>query len=62
MPFARIDIRKGKDAAYRREIGRVIYEAMVGVGVPPKDRFQVINEHDAAPVEQGQCLGKFLFA
>jgi 4-oxalocrotonate tautomerase len=47
MPFARIDIRKGKDAAYRREIGRVIYEAMVGVGVPPKDRFQVINEHDA---------------
>jgi phenylpyruvate tautomerase PptA (4-oxalocrotonate tautomerase family) len=47
MPFARIDIRKGKDAAYRREIGRVIYEAMVGVGVPPKDRFQVVNEHDA---------------
>jgi len=27
MPFARIDIRKGKDAAYRREIGRVVYEA-----------------------------------
>jgi 4-oxalocrotonate tautomerase len=47
MPFARIDLRKGKDAAYRREIGRVVYEALVGVGVPPKDRFQVINEHDA---------------
>src|ERR1700727_1906326 len=47
MPFARIDIRKGKDAAYRGEVGRVIYEAMVGVGVPPKDRFQVVNEHDA---------------
>ena len=47
MPFARIDLRKGKDAAYRREIGRVIYEAIVGVGVPQKDRFQVVNEHDA---------------
>lgn len=47
MPLARIDLRKGKDANYRREIGRVVYEAMVGVGVPPKDRFQVIHEHDA---------------
>ena len=47
MPFARIDLRKGKDAAYRREIGRVVYEAMIGVGVPLKDRFQVVHEHDA---------------
>src|SRR6201986_3295188 len=47
MPLARIDLRKGKDAAYRRENGRVVYEAMLGVGVPQKDRFQVIHEHDA---------------
>ena len=47
MPFARIDLRKGKNAAYRQEIGRVVYEALVSVGVPAKDRFQVINEHDA---------------
>ena len=47
MPLARIDLRKGKDAAYRREIGRVVYDAMIGVGVPQKDRFQVIHEHDA---------------
>jgi phenylpyruvate tautomerase PptA (4-oxalocrotonate tautomerase family) len=47
MPLVRIDIRKGKDAAYRQEIGRVVYEAMVGVGVPQKDRFQIISEHDA---------------
>jgi phenylpyruvate tautomerase PptA (4-oxalocrotonate tautomerase family) len=47
MPLVRIDIRKGKDAAYRQEIGRVIYEAMVGVGVPWNDRFQIIAEHDA---------------
>jgi len=52
MPFARIDIRKGTNATYGQEIGRVVYEALVSVGVPPKDRFQVINEHDA---------GNFLF-
>ena len=47
MPLARIDLRKGKDAAYRRAIGRVLYEAMVSVGVPENDRFQLITEHDA---------------
>jgi len=34
MPLVRIDVRKGKDAAYRQEIGRVVYEALVGVGAP----------------------------
>jgi 4-oxalocrotonate tautomerase len=46
MPLARINLREGKDAAYRREIGRVVYEALVGVGVPKDDRFQVISEYD----------------
>ena len=46
MPLARIDLRKGKDAAYRQNVGRVVYEAMVAVGVPEKDRFQIIGEHD----------------
>ena len=32
MPLVRIDVRKGKDVAYRQEIGRVVYEALVGVG------------------------------
>lgn len=47
MPFVRIDLRKGKDAAYRQEIGRVVYEALIGVGVPKNDRFQVIGQYDA---------------
>jgi phenylpyruvate tautomerase PptA (4-oxalocrotonate tautomerase family) len=47
MPLVRIDLLKGKDASYRRAIGRAVYNAMVGVGVPEKDRFQVINEFDA---------------
>jgi 4-oxalocrotonate tautomerase len=47
MPLVRIDLRKGKDATYRQEIGRVVYEAMASVGVPEKDRFQIVAEHHA---------------
>ncbi|QPF90384.1 tautomerase family protein [Bradyrhizobium commune] len=47
MPLVRIDLRKGKSATYRQAIGRVVYEAMIGVGVPANDRFQVITEHEA---------------
>jgi 4-oxalocrotonate tautomerase len=47
MPLVRIDLRKGRDAAVRQDIGRVVYEAMVGVGVPEGDRFQIVAEHDA---------------
>ena len=47
MPLVRIDLRKGKDAAYRQQVARVVYDAMVGVGVPVNDRFELVNEHDA---------------
>ena len=47
MPLVRIDVRKGKDAAYRQKIGRIVYDALVSVGVPEKDRFQIIAEHEA---------------
>jgi phenylpyruvate tautomerase PptA (4-oxalocrotonate tautomerase family) len=46
MPLVRIDLRKGKDATYRQQVGRVVYEAMVGVGVPANDRFQIVAEHE----------------
>ena len=48
-PLVRIELRKGKDLTYRQEIGRVVYEAMiaVGVGVRANARFQVVSEHDA---------------
>ena len=46
MPFVRIDLRKGKDAAFREEISRVVHGALVSVGVPKDDRFQVIAEHE----------------
>lgn len=47
MQLVRIDLRKGKDAAYRQDIGRVVYEALVSVGAPQKDRFQVVGEYEA---------------
>jgi len=47
MPLVRIDVRKGKDAAFRQEIGRIVYEALLGVGVPKDDRFQLISEYDS---------------
>jgi hypothetical protein len=30
-----------------KEIGRAVYETLVGVGVPKNDRLQVIGEHGA---------------
>ena len=48
MPLVRIDLEKGKDAAYRQAAGRIVYEAMVAhTGVPRNDRFQIIGEHAA---------------
>ena len=52
MPLVRIDLRKGNDSAYLQKVGRVVYEALLSVGVPEKDRFQIIGEHEA---------GNFLF-
>jgi len=46
MPQVRIDLLKGKSAQYRRKVGQVVYDALIGIGVPKDDRFQVITEHD----------------
>jgi phenylpyruvate tautomerase PptA (4-oxalocrotonate tautomerase family) len=47
MPLVRIDLRKGKHAGRQQAIGQAVYEAMIAVGVPANDRFQIIAEHDA---------------
>ncbi|QWT20641.1 tautomerase family protein [Bacillus sp. NP157] len=47
MPLIRIDVRRGKDAAYRTALGKGVHDALVSIGVPPDDRFQVIAEHGA---------------
>ena len=46
MPLARIDLLQGKSAEYRRAIGDVVYEGVIGpLKAPKDDRFQVITEH-----------------
>jgi 4-oxalocrotonate tautomerase len=47
MPLARIDVPRGRTAAFRRIVGDVVYESMLDtLKVPAHDRFQVITEHD----------------
>ena len=46
MPFARIDLIKGKSADYRATVADVVYEGIIGVlKAPDGDRFIVVNEH-----------------
>jgi phenylpyruvate tautomerase PptA (4-oxalocrotonate tautomerase family) len=46
MPLVRIALMKGQPAL-GRQIGAVVYRAMVDtIGVPADDNFQVITEHD----------------
>jgi 4-oxalocrotonate tautomerase len=47
MPLVRISLMQGKPAEFRRKVGDLIYQTMVEViNVPPKDKFQIITEHD----------------
>jgi phenylpyruvate tautomerase PptA (4-oxalocrotonate tautomerase family) len=46
MPFARIDLLKGKSAEYRATVADITYRGIVDVlKAPDGDRFIVINEH-----------------
>jgi phenylpyruvate tautomerase PptA (4-oxalocrotonate tautomerase family) len=46
MPFARIDLIKGKPAEYRATVADVVYKGIVEVlKAPEGDRFIVIGEH-----------------
>jgi phenylpyruvate tautomerase PptA (4-oxalocrotonate tautomerase family) len=46
MPFARIDLLKGKTAEYRATLADVVYQGIVDVlKAPDGDRFIVVGEH-----------------
>ena len=48
MPLVRIDLRRGKPAAYRKAIGEGVYRALRETfDVPEDDRFLIVSEHDA---------------
>lgn len=47
MPFARIDLNKGKTPEYRATLADIVYQGIVGVlKAPDGDRFIVVNEHE----------------
>ena len=47
MPVVRIDLMKGKPEGFGKQVGAIVYRAMVEtINVPPKDNFQLITEHD----------------
>lgn len=46
MPIVRIDLLEGKTPEYRRQLGEIVYRAMIeALGVPKDDRFEIIAEH-----------------
>ena len=46
MPLVRISVLKGKSRDYRRKVGHAVHQALVAsIGVPEKDRFQLITDH-----------------
>jgi phenylpyruvate tautomerase PptA (4-oxalocrotonate tautomerase family) len=47
MPLVRIALKRRKVPQFGRKIGEVVYRAMVDIlGVPVRDNFQIITEHD----------------
>jgi 4-oxalocrotonate tautomerase len=47
MPLVRIDLQKGKSAAYKKAIADGVYRALRETfTVPEEDRFIVVTEHD----------------
>ena len=48
MPLVRIDLIRGKPAAFRKQVGEIVYNAMrETINVPVDDKFQIITEHAA---------------
>ncbi len=48
MPLVRIDLRRGKPAAYKKAICDSVYRALTETfNVPKDDRFMIVNEHEA---------------
>jgi phenylpyruvate tautomerase PptA (4-oxalocrotonate tautomerase family) len=47
MPFARIDLAKGKPAKYRTTLANVVADGIIEIlKAPEGDRFIVVNEHE----------------
>ncbi|MFZ3003192.1 MAG: tautomerase family protein [Undibacterium umbellatum] len=48
MPMSRVSLLKGKSPAYLQALSDALHQALVDAyGVPLKDRFQLIQQHEA---------------
>lgn len=57
MPLVRISLVKGKPAGHARAIGDAVHEALVEtINVPPRDRFQLITEHEPGDLIYDPCF------
>lgn len=46
MPLVRIDLVTGRPAGHRRQLGDLVYQAMVDIlKAPQDDKFQILTEH-----------------
>src|SRR6202030_4685083 len=46
MPIVRIDLLEGKTPEYRKQLGEIVYRALIeALGVPKDDRLEIIAEH-----------------
>ncbi|NQX29402.1 tautomerase family protein [Microbacteriaceae bacterium VKM Ac-2854] len=51
MPLVRIELTRGRTKEAVRGIADAIHEAIVETyGIPPRDRFQIITQHDAGEI------------
>jgi phenylpyruvate tautomerase PptA (4-oxalocrotonate tautomerase family) len=58
MPLVRIDLKRRGDRRFGRKVGEVVYRTMTEIiGVPDRDNFQVITEHDDGLVYDPGYLG-----
>jgi 4-oxalocrotonate tautomerase len=57
MPFVRISLKGSRSEKERQSIGDCVHRAMVNaIGIPERDRFQVITEHGADLVYDSDYL------
>jgi hypothetical protein len=47
VPFSRIDLLSGKSPEYLRAVSESVNDALVLLGSPPEDNFQIITQHDS---------------
>jgi 4-oxalocrotonate tautomerase len=57
MPLVRMSFKQDRPQAFRRSAGAAVHRALMSVGVPAQDRFQVLSSHGEDLVYDPSFLG-----